>query len=328
MPEIFISYCKQDSDHTEALAADLEARGYRTWWDTSLLPGDEFPELIKRRIDEADAVIVIWTPNSVKSRWVVAEAHRADNQGKLITVRSPGLIFSDIPMPFNTKHCEPVMNREKIYAALRERRVMANGASSVLMSTDDAAELYKRGDDFYYGRNGRSRDYRQAVAYFRKSADLAYGPAYNFLGWMYMEGQGVAQDDAEAVRLFRKAAEMGNAPGINNLGQMYQQGRGAARDDAEAVRLFRKAAELNNTYAICNLGYMYSEGRGVTRDDVEAARLFRKAADMGNAVASYNFADFHEHGRGVERSREDARHWYQRAADLGNAAAVEALKRF
>ena len=62
MAHIFISYSKQCPEHTKALAADLQARGHATWWDTSLLPGDDFPDLIERKIDKAKAVIVIWTP--------------------------------------------------------------------------------------------------------------------------------------------------------------------------------------------------------------------------------------------------------------------------
>ena len=96
MADIFLSYSKQDPEHTDTLAADLEAHGFSTWWDTSLLPGDEFPDLIKRQIDMAKAVIVIWTPHSVASRWVRAEAYRAYDQDKLIMVHTPGIDFRDI----------------------------------------------------------------------------------------------------------------------------------------------------------------------------------------------------------------------------------------
>lgn len=57
---IFFSYSKKYAQLTIDLARDLEAEGYTTWWDTSLLPGDEFPDEIKRQIHAAKAVIVIW----------------------------------------------------------------------------------------------------------------------------------------------------------------------------------------------------------------------------------------------------------------------------
>lgn len=123
MADVFISYSKQDPEPTAALAKDLEAQGWSTWWDTSLLPGDEFPEVIKHQIEIAKAVIVIWTTNSVKSQWVRAEAMLGHSQGKLITLFAAGLDVTKIPLPFTTLHREPVANREKIYATLQHRGV-------------------------------------------------------------------------------------------------------------------------------------------------------------------------------------------------------------
>jgi hypothetical protein len=50
--------------------------------------------------------------------------------------------------------------------------------------------------------------------------------AQNNLGWMYLNGKGVAQDDAEAAQWYRKAAEQGFADAQNMLGWMYQNGQG------------------------------------------------------------------------------------------------------
>lgn len=323
MADIFISYSKQDPEHTVALAADLEARGYSVWWDTSLLPGDEFPDIIKRRIDEAKVVIVIWTAHSVASKWVRAEATHADQDNKLITLAAPGLNYRAIPMPFNTRHCEPVSERAKLYKALAARIPPPARAPQ-----ESAADLYERGGDYYFGQNGFPQDYKQAVAFVRRAADMGHADAIHVLGLMYADGEGVSRDGAEAVRLFRKAADMGNADAINNLGSMYGNGKGVARDEAEAVRLFRKAADMGHAGALYNLGVMYGDGIGVARDEAEAVRLFRKAADLGDADACYNLALSYENGSGVPRSKEDARRWYRKAADLGVEEAKEALKRF
>jgi hypothetical protein len=48
MADVFISYSQKDPEPTKALAADLEALGYTTWWDTSLLPGECFPDKIRQ----------------------------------------------------------------------------------------------------------------------------------------------------------------------------------------------------------------------------------------------------------------------------------------
>lgn len=127
MADVFISYAKKHAQLTEDLARDLEAEGFSTWWDTSLLPGDEFPEEIAREIDAAEAVIVIWTEASVDSPWVRAEANRAHARGKLITLHAEGLDLERVPLPFNTLQSSPVTDRAKVFAALARRGVRGSG---------------------------------------------------------------------------------------------------------------------------------------------------------------------------------------------------------
>ena len=124
MADIFISYSKKHADLTASLARDLEAAGYTTWWDTSLLPGDEFPDEIKRQLDASKAVIVIWTESSVMSKWVRAEAALADARKKLITVRDARVDIDEIPLPFNTRHTELVTERTKIFAVLARQGIV------------------------------------------------------------------------------------------------------------------------------------------------------------------------------------------------------------
>jgi formylglycine-generating enzyme required for sulfatase activity len=130
MADIFISYSKKHAALTEALALDLEAAGHTTWWDTSLLPGDEFPDEIKRQLDAAKAVIVIWTESSVASKWVRAEATRAHAQGKLIALHEAGLDLQEVPLPFNTIHSELVTERAKIFAALARKKIAPAGVQA------------------------------------------------------------------------------------------------------------------------------------------------------------------------------------------------------
>src|SRR5262249_8539694 len=81
--DIFISYSKQHPQPPRDLAAYLEREGYSVWWDTNLLAGEIFREVIDRELNAAKAVIVIWTRESVRSDWVLAEADQADRHGKL-----------------------------------------------------------------------------------------------------------------------------------------------------------------------------------------------------------------------------------------------------
>jgi TPR repeat protein len=76
-------------------------------------------------------------------------------------------------------------------------------------------------------------------------------------------GEGVTRDYAEALKWYRKAAEQGEANAQSNLGVMYHEGEGTARDYAEAVKWWRKAAEQGHADAQNNLGVMYAAGSGV-----------------------------------------------------------------
>ncbi|PIR00341.1 MAG: hypothetical protein COV66_07620 [Nitrospinae bacterium CG11_big_fil_rev_8_21_14_0_20_45_15] len=67
---------------------------------------------------------------------------------------------------------------------------------------------------------------------------------------MYRDGLGVTKDYKEAVKWFRKAAEQGFARGQAYLGAMYFDGEGVPKDDKEAVKWLRKAAEQGDILAL------------------------------------------------------------------------------
>jgi hypothetical protein len=56
-----------------------------------------------------------------------------------------------------------------------------------------------------------SKDYVEAMRWYRKAADQGDADAQYNIGWLYEHGRGVAQDYAEAMRWYRKAADQGNA---------------------------------------------------------------------------------------------------------------------
>ena len=118
MADIFISYSKADRDLVVTLAAFLEAQGFTTWWDKELAPGDAYRDAIMTELANARAVIVVWTPNSVRSDWVRAEAGRAKADGKLIPVKSTSLAYGDIPLPFGEMHTENLNQTELVRASV------------------------------------------------------------------------------------------------------------------------------------------------------------------------------------------------------------------
>jgi hypothetical protein len=118
MADIFISYSKADRTLVLRLSTYLEAEGWKVWWDKSLSAGDEFRDEIMKQIASARAVIVVWTENSVNSKWVRAEAGVADRSKKLIPTKSPSLPHDEIPLPFGEQHTENLEDLEIVRAAV------------------------------------------------------------------------------------------------------------------------------------------------------------------------------------------------------------------
>jgi hypothetical protein len=78
--------------------------------------------MIEKQLDDAKAVIVVWTLQSIRSNWVISEAERARDQHKLIPVKEPEVQVRDIPMPFGVLHTEDASDYERIARALVDLR--------------------------------------------------------------------------------------------------------------------------------------------------------------------------------------------------------------
>ena len=70
------------------------------------------------------------------------------------------------------------------------------------------------------------------------------------LALMYEKGIGVPQDEKEAVVWYRRSAEQGFANAQFNLGVLYENGRGCAVDFAQAKKWYRKASAQGDALAI------------------------------------------------------------------------------
>ncbi len=97
-------------------------------------------------------------------------------------------------------------------------------------------------------------EYEQAVALFRRSADLSFADAQQALGNAYVDGQGVPEDKEEAFRWLNAAAKQGQPAAQSHLGVMYYRGAGVPQDHVKAVEWVRKAADQGHVAASELLG--------------------------------------------------------------------------
>jgi TPR repeat protein len=128
-----------------------------------------------------------------------------------------------------------------------------------------------------------------------------------------------------AVQWWRKAADLGHADAQCNLGLCYDNGTGVCKDAGKAVEWLRKAVVLGHAKAQYNLGLSYEHGRGVRKDADKAVEWYRKAAEQGYAAAQYNLSACYNSGDGVSRDMGQAVGWLRKAAEQGYAQAQEVL---
>ncbi len=99
MSHIFLSYSSKDKSKTKKLATIFEKQGWKVWWDKNIPPGAAFDRAIGKALDQANCIVVLWSPNSVKSSWVLEETYEGRERGILI----PALIETTrLPFGYRT----------------------------------------------------------------------------------------------------------------------------------------------------------------------------------------------------------------------------------
>lgn len=115
---VFVSYARDDGAVVEELVANLRARGVAVTWDQDIAGGTDFEQAIRKAIDAAPAVIVVWSPVSVRSAFVRDEAKRGMLAGKLVTTHTDGFDFADVPLGFGQLNAIPVGDRARLARTL------------------------------------------------------------------------------------------------------------------------------------------------------------------------------------------------------------------
>jgi len=84
LPDIFLSYNREDQATARRFAEAFARAGMSVWWDATLRSGEAYDQVTEKALREAKAVVVLWSKRSVDSRWVRAEATLADRNRTLV----------------------------------------------------------------------------------------------------------------------------------------------------------------------------------------------------------------------------------------------------
>lgn len=126
--DVFVSYATPNRQAAERLASVLQKKGVTIWWDKNLAGGDRFRDAIQQELGAAKCVLVLWSKDSIKSRFVLDEADIAAATGKLCSLLLEALPATSIPLGFRSFHALSFNDICGIEQALMKFGVHVEGA--------------------------------------------------------------------------------------------------------------------------------------------------------------------------------------------------------
>lgn len=93
--KLFISYSRKDRAIAKKVADALAIHRYEVFWDAKIPAGTTFDTYLFEKLQESDAVVVLWSESSVKSDYVKEEAEYAKSKRVLVPLR-----IDETPLPF------------------------------------------------------------------------------------------------------------------------------------------------------------------------------------------------------------------------------------
>lgn len=119
--DVFLSYSREDKPRAAEIKRALENAGLSVWWDDMLEGGTRFLEVTEFHLENAAAVVVVWSKVSVASHWVSDEATRGRDRGVLVPVTIDG---SMPPLGFRQFQVLDLSNADKkVHAAETQKLI-------------------------------------------------------------------------------------------------------------------------------------------------------------------------------------------------------------
>ncbi len=85
--DVFISYSRKDVDYARSISKGLKEAGLKGFWDAQIPVGVRHEDYMKQVLNASRTVLVIWSKDSVDSRWVRDEAEVGRERDCLFPIR-------------------------------------------------------------------------------------------------------------------------------------------------------------------------------------------------------------------------------------------------
>jgi TPR repeat protein len=176
-------------------------------------------------------------------------------------------------------------------------------------------------------------DLKEAMYYYKQSAEMNYPPAMFNLAAFYEYGMGCEPDNEEAAKWYTASAQAGYTAAIYKLGKMHAFGKGGLPvDENKGIELVLEAAKNGLPRAEYNVGLHYFYDDLPLEVDLEKAETYlRRAASKGHADAYFLLAKvYYEKISNDEKNdilSEEMWAYVLTAADLGNEQAINIVQK-
>lgn len=301
------------------MASSLTAFGMNVWWDIALKPGNAYAREIDAIIRDVDHVVVLWSPNSVQSEWVIAEASLAKELGKLI--------------PIKIAACEPIVNLRLLHTPqvpwlesqdrFERLETLTNillgksaesGESPAAFSEQDLSCLPAR-DVIIRALRGRTFEQLQH--------DAAQDPLSRWIfGAALLDGVGIEADPVRGADLIIDASREGLLRALHTEAVISLLGLGRQKDVAKGLALMEEAAAKGVAVSQWELGMDALWGRRGPKDAVKAFQYFHSAALKGHPGAQGEVGNAYRTGAGAIKDPKEARFWLEKGAAAGDTFSL------
>ena len=220
---------------------------------------------------------------------------------------------------------------------------------------DESVDAYEKiGTLYREGLDGITRDYQEAISWYKKGIDAGKAPSSMGLGYMDLKGFGTERDYEAAMTLFQRAAEQGDGTAMYLIGTMYELGTGVEKDDWTALSWYQDATDAGNRTAELKVGeyciYVAEEAEkgleiynrlaeeGVveayaflgdyywtTEGPAASKTWYEKGAALGDGKCMKMLGGMYDTGKGVQKSYTTTVDWYEKAVATGDREAMWAL---
>ncbi|MDC1287197.1 DnaJ domain-containing protein [Gammaproteobacteria bacterium] len=192
---------------------------------------------------------------------------------------------------------------------------------------------YAAGYMYYYGE-GTDIDIQRAFQYFEKAIKiynqkthkktdddtLDIADAYNFLGIILSDGEGVPKDLTNARQMYALGSKHGSYWAKYNLGKMYSDGTGGNRDYKKAIELLNEAAIHDVSPAFVELALIYGDPVNFEEYNFKISFNFLKeAVGKSNGDAEYYLGYIYESDDlGKKKDIRTSIEWYEKSISQGS----------